>query len=259
VSTVDELVNQLQQVSGLSPREIQTILFKGKVLERKALLRQLGVQDGANVIVVTENYQMKGKEVLALFLEMITEENWENFQSKWRSHQQLNNPDSSFRAAFAEQWKEARLLQRHHVSDFIRNSLDLSYHTLRASWEHPTFRRSLSDPMRIEAYRKVVANHLSKRILSDIPGAKFLVEHPDAWKNQMLQLTTGILRLGDVILDGVLDILLDVLKGAGNSSKRDGSAAGYYRDGYAFPDATLDDPSEANNLLYELSESEDGE
>jgi hypothetical protein len=72
-------------------------------------------------------------------------------------------------------------------------------------------------------------------------------------------LTTGILRLGDVILDGVLDILLDVLKGAGNSSKRDGSAAGYHRDGYAFPDATLDDPSEANNLLYELSESEDGE
>jgi hypothetical protein len=58
-------------------------------------------------------------------------------------------------------------------------------------------------------------------------------------------------------LDGMLDILLDVLKGAGKTSKSGTTTERRKEFGNWEPE--MDDPSLANNLLFELSESEDDE
>jgi hypothetical protein len=152
-------------------------------------------------------------------------------------------------------WRDSQFLKRQDVSNFLKNSLDLSYHRLRAVWDFPFFRSALTDPIRIEVYRKVVANHLSKKILSDIPGAKQLVESPEAWRRELLKFTSALIRIGDVVLDGVLDLLLDVLKGAGKTSMPGTTTENRKEFGNWEPE--MDDPSLANNLLFELSESED--
>jgi hypothetical protein len=254
VTTVEDLVARLQKSSGIARGDLKPakVLYQGKVLERKDLLRQAGVLDGANLIVVTDNYQLKGKEVLALILEMLKEDSWENrFQATWRSS------GASLVQQIQEAWKEQiQYLQPSDVSNALRHSLDLSYHTLRRTWEHPMFRQSLQDPNRIEAYRQVVASHLSKKILKEIPGAKAMVNNPEAWRKQVFKATSGFLRLGDIVLDGLLDIVLDIVKGVGKRNEMNMNPHSHSSEQQQYT-PTMEDPSLANNLLFELSESED--
>lgn len=247
VSTVQELVNRLQQESGIPHNDIRSgkVLYKGRILEQKELLRNVGVFDGSRIVVVTDNYQMKPKEFLALLLFTLSEEGWEKFLQAQKDH-----PGSL--TDFLAEWKEAQFISRDDVSAFLRNGLDLSYHALRAWWDNPNFRKSLSDSDRIEAYRKVVSLHLSQRILRDIPGAKSLVQNPEKWRARALEITSSVVRIGDTILDGILDLLLDVLKGAGKAT----TPTNAKRNGREIESSAMDDPSLANNLLFELSDSE---
>jgi hypothetical protein len=248
VTTVEDLVARLQQASGIAQDDLKPakVCYKGKVLDRKDLLRQAGVLDGANLIVVTDNYQLKVKEYLALIMIMLNDDQWERLGTMWR--------EQGLEQAVQQAWKEhLQYLQPHDVSNALRDSLDLSYHTLRRMWEHPLFRERLQDPNRIESYRQVVASHLSKKILRDLPGAKAVLNNPEAWRNQVFKATSGFLRLGDIVLDGILDIVLDIVKGAGkrnDMNPRSQNSQQQYK-------PTMEDPSLANHLLFELSDSEE--
>jgi uncharacterized ubiquitin-like protein YukD len=153
VSTVDELVDKLQRDSSISRQDIESckVIYKGNVLEKKTSLRKAGIKDGSSVIVVTDNYKLKGKEALAIFLEMINEESWERLNTQMKERGDGFDVDS-----FRELWKDSQYIKRQQVSDALRNSLDVSYRMLRGGWEHPAFRRALHDVERIEAYRQVV-------------------------------------------------------------------------------------------------------
>ena len=250
VTTVEELVKRLQHESRISSKDIKSgkVLFQGKVLDKKGNLRNAGVQDGSNLIVVTNNYQMKGSEALAVFLEILSnEDNWEMYKKKFKERKESPS------VFFKEFWRDAQYLKRQDVSNAIRNSMDLSYHRLRAIWDFPFFRSALSDPIRIEMCRKVIQKHLSKKILAEL-GAKKLVESPEEWKKKVLKFTAALIRVGDAVLDGVLDVLLDILKGAGKTQNHqyDNPLGPTYN-----PGTTLDNPSLASDLLFELSDSED--
>eukprot|EP00980_Cylindrotheca_fusiformis_P008846 scaffold1888_cov120-Cylindrotheca_fusiformis.AAC.16 len=249
VSTVDELVRSLEKESGIPHNDILSgkVLHKGRILEQKDLLRNVGVLDGSRIVVVTDNHQMKPREFLAMVLFTLSEEGWEKFLQT----QDENIIEHVVEKVSAE-WKEAQFLKRDDVSAFLRNGLDLSYHALRACWDNPSFRNSLSDPDQIEAYRKVVSLHLSKKILSDIPGAAKIVKSPEKWREKVLRFTSSIIRIGDTILDGILDLLLDVLKGAGRTTFPEDR----YRRETESQSSTMDDPFLANNILFDLSDSE---
>ena len=259
VSTVEELVKRIGKQSGVAKTEIKSgkyrVLYKGNVLEKDQNLNEAGVSDGSNLIVVTDNYPVKAKDILAVILESLDEEKWENLKEKLRNDKEVSVQE------FLSEWKEMQYLTRHDVSDFLRNGLDLSYHALRAFWENPSFRLGVTDPNRLEEYRKVVSLHLSKKILGE--ETTKIVQDKDRWRQQVLKITTGILKLGDTILDGLLDLLLDVLNGAGKTAAaartRD-AAASHLKSQYHDDESTIatleDDPFLANNLLFELSESE---
>jgi len=257
VSTVDELVDRLQRDSGISRSEILScrVIHKGNVLEKNTSLRKAGIHDGSSVIVVTDNYRLKGKEALAIFLEMISEDSWDKMKKQMKERGETIDFDG-----FREIWKDSKYIKRQQVAEALRNSLDLSYRMLRGGWEHPAFRSALYDTDRIEAYRQVIDKHLSKKILGELPGAKSLVSDAEAWRRQISKITSVVIRAGDTILDGVLDVLLDVLKGAGKISP--GSEYSYATNPNKFPtesqiDTTMEDPFKASDLLFELSESED--
>jgi hypothetical protein len=166
VSTVDDLVDRLQRDSGISRKDIQSckVIHKGNVLEKNTSLRTAGIKDGSSVIVVTENYQLKGKEALAIFLEMINEESWEQMKKQMKERGESIDLDS-----FRNLWKECQYIKRQQVADALRNSLDLSYRMLRGGWEHPAFRSALHDVDRIEAYRQVIDKVSNDMIYDMIP------------------------------------------------------------------------------------------
>jgi hypothetical protein len=148
---------------------------------------------------------------------------------------------------------------RKDVSDGLRKGFDVVYHRLRSLWEHPILRQDLHDPDRIESYRKVVSTNVSPELLKKwhLDDA---VKSKDNWRREFIRITSHVIRIGDAILDGILDLLLDVLKGKGASMKF--ASQDYQSSGYSTstPDITnprMDDPTLANDLLFELSESDE--
>jgi hypothetical protein len=88
------------------------------------------------------------------------------------------------------------------------------------------------------------------------PKFQEAVRSKEIWRREFVKIISNVLNLGDTILDGILELLLDVLKGKG-SSNRHPSNGGSSSSGVSSSDPRMDDPSLANNLLDELSESEE--
>jgi hypothetical protein len=308
VSTFQDVLEQLpRQSTSLTSKDLVNakLLFRGTVLEsqtsaksaspstqQQTRLKQAGIREGDTVFVVPENYRFRPHEALAVFLEMMAKDESPNNTTNKKGK------SSSPLAKLIEKWQEhvggdairwwlqslqsSHFLEREQMSQRIRSAVDLGYHRLRMVWERPSFRHALrNNPNLMEPYRKVICHHLPKSIQQELsPTTKQFLQNPQAWRDQVLQLTEGILRLGDLILDGLLDIVLDVVQGAGARGGRGASSSGSntqdtntntnlssqyaasltsssqqsYHDNY---EPGMEDPSMANQMLFELSESEE--
>jgi len=245
VSTVDELLQRIGRSTG---REIDVnrnrVLFKGRIINAGDNLKDVGVVDGSHLMVFADDHRMKVKEVLALSLAMVSEDSWDRLRRELKEHPGALNDLYS-------KWSRTECMDSHDLYTFLRNGLDLSYHGLRAFWERPSFRSNLMDHGKIEAYRRVISFHLSPKIINDIPWMKKNVQSPARWRTEISKVIASFLRIGDIILDGILAMLLDVLKGNGNDASRTGTQS--YPSTSKFTTSTFEDPE---SLIFELSESD---
>jgi hypothetical protein len=233
------------------------VIVRGKVLEDpKSILSEQGVRNGDTVLVVVGNQPLQPHEALAMFLEMIAGDN-----------------GGVPLAKLMEQWRKQGLgaylphllpdMEAFQISQSLRNAVDLGYHRLRSWWEQPDFRRRLLQP-ELEVYRKVLKRHLPITIQKELsPAAQQILQNPEAWQQQIGKVGQTLLQYGDVILDGLLDIVLDIVQGAGRN-RQDSLSGQFGKASGASPpsspasyEPTMDDPFMANQMLYELSESED--
>lgn len=272
VSTVGELTDKFQEVSGLASDEFGTgIVWKGKVLVEKGQdLSNLGVQNGDCVMILPGSAKGNTKDLdaLGVFTFLFTSDD-KNFDMILQKLNEAND-DGALNEMWSDISEKIRTLTRREVADALRERCDLAYHQLRAWWENPIFRQVLHDPARIEKYRQVVSSNFAPKMLKKSPGRlQRAIKSPEVWLKEFQRITSAAIRLGDVIMDGILDLLLNVLK-QGNSASMYSSQAlrneQDYNNGGGGPstgspgtssDPRMDDPSFANNLLFELSESED--
>lgn len=247
VSTVDELVETLRRRA--LPNDVKTsdlrVIHKGRILNVGETLREVGVLDGARLVVVlNDTGKMKMKEFVALFLAMISEEGWDRIGRELQEHPELRND-------VRLSWNRVQSLTGQDIYASFRDGLDRSYHGLRAWWERPNFRTSFTDHEKIEAYRKLFLFHLSPRIVNDVPWLKETIHSRARWRSRVTKVAAFILRTGDVVLDGILAILLDVLKGNGSDFAMRGD---FPSRGPKF-ETSMEDPN-FENLLFELSDSD---
>mmetsp|Transcript_27171 Transcript_27171/g.48259 ORF Transcript_27171/g.48259 Transcript_27171/m.48259 type:complete len:344 (-) Transcript_27171:241-1272(-) len=271
VNTVDELTKRFEQLSGMTELKEPRIVWKGKILKPGEPLSEAGIRPGDKVLVLPGERQAKGLDVLAMYIFLLSnnEEALEKLASAMQNEQ--SETIEKLQETLSSIGEEFQTLTRKDVADNLRNAFDLAYHGLRAWWEHPSFRQGLHDPDRIETYRKVVSTNLSPKVLEKSPTRlKEAIKSKENWRKEFLRISSNIIRVGDTILDGVLDLLLDILKGKGSNrfATQQGSSAnsgfGTFSSTTAtsdsvFSDPRMEDPSLANNLLYELSESEEEE
>lgn len=239
------------------PKEKAVVIVHGKVLDDpKSLLRDHGVRNGDTVLVMLGN-SLKPHEALAMFLVLI-------------------ESGGSNLAKLVEHWREHGLgdylpnvlprLQSQQVSQGLRNAVDLGYHRLRSWWEQPIFRQALLQP-NSDIYRKVLQRHLPPMIQKELsPAAKQILQSPEAWQQEIGKVCQIILQSGDVIMDGLLDVVLDIVQGAGRN-RQESSLSARFGSGSSsrsssastssLYEPTMDDPSLANQMLFELSESEE--
>ena len=262
VSTVEELAEQFKQVSGDVSTNLTApnIIWKGKILSSNETLAKAGVQNGDRVLIMPREKQAKGLDVLAMYAFLLSS----NEEALDRTISQIQNEQPEKLEEVQEMWQsfrdEIQNLDRKGVADGLRNGFDIAYHRLRSWWEHPTLRQGLHDPQRIESYRQVISTNLSPKMLQKSPRQlQEALKSKEIWRREFSKMTSTIIRLGDTILDGILELLLDVLKG----SQRHGTEAGA-RSGSTstqgigeVSDPRMDDPTFANDLLFELSESEE--
>jgi hypothetical protein len=263
-STIQELTNRFEEISGNHGIKQPQFLCNGIVLKPDEPLAKAGVKPGDKILIVPHQSDAKTQDVLAMYLFLLSHgsESFEKAMSSLTEEQKEG----------LEQFKElvrgihdnVNTLTRKDVADGLRHGFDVAYHHLRSLWEHPQLRQGLHDPERIEAYRKVVSTNMSPGLMKKSPQLQKAVKSKDAWRKEFVKMASNIIRLGDVILDGMLDVLLDILKGQGSSWKY---AADMDRSGTlgrlddtsssSFKDPRTDDPALANELLFELSESEE--
>lgn len=268
-STVKELGERFKEVSGKNDLQSLQILSKSKVLGPDESLSDAGIKPGDKVIIVPDARQFKVQDIMAMYLFTLSN-GYDALQTLKSSmtEEQLEQIEQ-----LEELWKDAEYrvnhLSRKDVADGLRHGFDVAYHRLRSLWEHPLLRQDLHDPDRIESYRKVVYTNVSPQLLKkwNLGDA---VKSKENWRREFIRRTSNVIRIGDAILDGILDLLLDVLKGKGASLKfaeqssseaPTGAREGYHRSqqSSSVPDTNprMEDPSLANDLLYELSESDE--
>mmetsp|Transcript_23623 Transcript_23623/g.55920 ORF Transcript_23623/g.55920 Transcript_23623/m.55920 type:complete len:393 (-) Transcript_23623:36-1214(-) len=246
-----------------NPLEKAGIIWKGRVLTLDQSLSEVGIQNGDKVLIFPVAKKTgRGLDALAMFVVMASDA-WDRTMTRLRDEK----PEAF--ESLQERWDtltgdffHGQILNRFDrktVADELRNSFDRTYHRIRSCWEHPAFRRSLHDPEKIESYRKVISANLSPRLLHTSPAKlQTVLSSPDVWRNEFIKATSILLKLGDTILAAVLDLLLDVLKGKSSYSTTSDSPMPSVTSTTATTATTaaMDDPSIANDLLFELSESE---
>ena len=324
VTTVKELTDRFEKISGKnnasSPSEASLnsnnnkndddnnkkkskkkgmIIWKGQILKPDDSLIKAGIKNGDHVMILPDEKETKATDMLAVYLFLLSsnEKAIEDAITKIKQEQpesfeQMEEMFHSFR-------DNIQHLKKQDVVDNLRTNFDLAYHRIRSVWEHPSLRQSLHDPDRIENYRKIISQNLSRtKFLNNNNNNKQspnnnrlqnAINSPEIWKKEFTKFVAKAIRVGDTILEGILDLLLDVLKGKGSSSsssnanrnhsyystssslhQQDGaagmsSASSSWTSAAANAHTTLadtftdemEDPSLANNLLFELSESED--
>lgn len=285
VSTVNELTARFERLNNnsIDPVLPKGIVWKGQILKPGDDLSKAGIKHGDRVMILPGDKETKAVDILAVYLFLLSsnEKAIEDAISKIRKEQPealegLKDMVHSIRDGLNN-------IDRRGVANFLRSAFDLSYHRLRSWWEHPSLRQGLHDPDRIENYRKVVSTNLSAKFIKKVSSPslqlKKIIESPELWRREFTKIATKAIRCGDTILEGILELLLDILKGRGSSSARSNqyfsetqsssSEAQNNQDGGGWGLSSeasnlsgtvtneMEDPSLANNLLFELSESED--
>ena len=262
-STVKELTEVFEKASGNRGMKGCCVVCNGTVLKPEESLAEAGVKPGDKILLMPAGQNARPQDMLATCLFLLSngstqwEANMKNMTDEQR--EQFDN----FKEVVWEMRHSANTLSKKDVADALRHGFDVAYHRLRSMWEHPQLRQALHDPEKIEAYRKVVATNMSPVLLKKLPSLQKAVKAKDEWRKEFVKAASSVIRLGDVIMDGVLDLLLDVLKGQGSSSKyangaREGTLGALEESSTnPFIDPRASDPALANELLFELSESDE--
>ena len=282
VSTVSELTARFERLNNnlgnmgnhISPKGI---VWNGQILKMGDDLSKAGIKHGDRVMILPGDKDTKAVDILAVYLFLLSSNEKyieEAINTVKREQPEAFDALKDFAQSLRDGFSD---VNRKSVANFLRNAFDLCYHRLRSWWEHPSLRQGLHDPDRIENYRQVVSTNLSSKFLKKIssPSSQLqkIIDSPELWRREFSKRATKAIRFGDTILEGILDLLLDVLKGTGSSHARshtyasgtvqpDGQGA-HPDDGAAAADPVtaftneMENPSLANNLLFELSESEE--
>ena len=276
VTTVSELKERLQEVSGMTNETLwdgSQISFRGKTLKATDILRRVGVKDGAKVVVTLPDSKNKQDGSPQTRKRDHNSKNGNKGNTGWgasfRSPPFSGNrfegsggkpPPSIFEWMKDENvdWNEVlerlRSIKREDVASVVKESLTRGYHQLRDFWNDPNVRNSLKDPIKSEATRQMVlANPELRASIEGIPGGKKILNDQLAWQQYFQSLSDVATSAGDAILDGLLDVLIEILKGTSSTGNNE---FGTSQKDPSFQSETID-PSVASNVLFELSESED--
>jgi len=277
VSTVNELTSRFERMNNtlgnmghrMSPKGI---VWKGQILKPGDDLSKAGIKHGDRVMILPGDKEVKAVDILGVYLFLLSSNEKAITDAVSKFKQEQPEAVEAMKEMIQSMRDDFGKMTPKHVSNVLRGGIDLSYHRLRSWWEHPSLRQGLHDPEKIENYRKVVSTNLSTRFLKKLSSSptplQKIIESPELWRREFSKLATKVIRFGDTILEGILDVLLDLLKGSRSSSlaeQQQKSSSAEEGVMSVNPDASSDftvtnemeDPSLANNLLFELSESED--
>jgi hypothetical protein len=239
VTTVSELQERIQEIAGAN--ETGQVLFQGKELEPTDILRRVGVKEGATLILVPSSSSETEAETPPNFKDAFDQMDISDWQDLL-GH--INN------------------VNKEEVSTWLREGFGSMYDEMKKHWLDPKYRKVIEDPKKIEAARILIVNNKQLRdAIEEVAGGKELLKSQKKFREYVLKLNSVAIQAGDAIFDGVLEVLLDVLKGAGKHMYNDGPSSSSSRtsSSRSSQDFSNIDPSVSASLLFELSESEDEE
>lgn len=239
---MDDLIQQLAKLSNkdLSPAKV---IHMGRVLERTDQLGQKGVLEGENLILL-DNGKLNIMEIPLKLLQLLLGDDpvlqrAQRWNSRW---QQIKGG-----------WQALGSYQTHQLAEVIRKQMDISYYKLRTNFENPKVLAALVEPMKedLEACRWVLY-----RVLPDSfqhvalgPEGNRILNNPQAWYETVSTFGLKLAKVGYVILDGLLVVVLGALHGPsrpGTTMSVSSCFAG------SLPNTSIAGGDYSNPILYNL-------
>ncbi len=176
VATVKDVQQKMQQASGATTPTDPTILFQGKRLEPTDILRNVGVDDGAQLQVEEEKGEAASSSTTA-----------------------ANNPtDPNFDM---DAFLKSVGIEKDQMEDFLKSmggnpaaaadagkmpSMKESMEMMGTMMNSPIFQEYINDPEKLEESRQMILNNpYLKQMMMSMPGMQQLLESKDAWREAM--------------------------------------------------------------------------
>ena len=177
VETVQQLQDELQKTSGVSPKQQGRVLFGGKRLTASQSLEEAGVTDGAKLNLVP------GKTTTKSTTTTTTTTTAKASSTSSSAEPKLEGMGGMDMAGF---------------DDFIKSmgggggengkppNMEESMEMMSSMMNSPIFQEYMSDPEKLEQSRQMILqNPLLKSMMGGMPGMEELLNDPVAWREAM--------------------------------------------------------------------------
>lgn len=236
VTTVQDLQEQIEALSGVNAKQQGRVIFGGKRLNPETVLAEAGVpEDGAHLNMVpstsSNNKKKKAGSIATTAIDSMSQQ----------SAAASSSPMADLLKQSGIDTKDLDEMMK-SMGSGAAPSMEESMKAMTEAMNSPLFQEMMSDPQRLEQSRQMILNNpMLKSMMAGMPGIEDLLNDPDAWREAM-QAAADMYKSMDS------DTLMKAMMGGAEA------AAGLPGGGGLF-DGTLDDTA-ANAALDELDEDD---
>jgi hypothetical protein len=259
VSTVQELQEQVTNLSGIPIKQQGRVIFGGKKLTSDTVLDEAGIADGAHVNIVPSTSSKKKKSSTATVAS--SKDNTKESSSSSTSSTSSPGPDSNF---MSDLLKKSGLDSK-DLDEMMKSmggsgdgpkSVEEGMKAMKDAMNSPILQQMLKDPEKLEQSRQMILNNpMLKSMMSNMPGMNELLNDKDSWREAM-QMAAELYKNMDS--DTLMKAMMGGAEAAQNAMGQTGTSAmnnGLFDGSTLFKDST----STENKVTNPLDELEDDE
>lgn len=256
VSTVQELQEQVETLSGVSPKQQGRVIFGGKRLTTDTVLTDAGVPDmGAHVNMVpssSSSSSKKKKTVTASSSKVSAGASTSKSALSKDTSSSGSGSSSSPSNMMADLLKQSGI-DSDALDDMMKSmgggdgtppNMEEGFKAMTEAMNSPLFKEMMGDPERLEQSRQMILNNpMLKSMMSGMPGMEDLLADPIAWR-QAMQAAAELYKNMDT------DTLMQAMMGGAEAAAAGSSSTSSLFDG------VLDSDSSTVAALNELDEDD---
>jgi hypothetical protein len=186
VTTVQEVQEQVSNLSGISIKQQGRVIYGGKKLTSDTILTEAGISDGAHLNIVPSTSSKKKKSSTTTVASAK-----ENTSSSSGTSSSSTSPTDNF---MSDLLKNSGIDTK-DLDEMMKSmggtgdgpkSIEEGMKAMKDAMNSPILQQMLKDPEKLEQSRQMILNNpMLKSMMSNMPGMNELLNDKDSWREAM--------------------------------------------------------------------------